>query len=150
MYRLFCREIKFFHQICSVYGGSRHIKRPCQYGLRSDGYHQGAQLFPDWAVLLSPDVLRFQRRRCEFKDKPLGDHQKWSEPIAAKDGKFDKEVSLNGTVIGCTLGTDGKTLITNKKYNDLPAGTNTFSAAGVKYPRLFPSYSFTFTVSVQK
>ena len=74
----------------------------------------------------------------------------FNETIAAKDGKFDKEVSLNGTVIGCTLSADGKTLLTDKKYDDLPAGTSTFVVVGVKYPRLFPSYSFTFTTQLEQ
>ena len=74
----------------------------------------------------------------------------FNETIAAKDGKFDREVSLNGKVIGCALGADGKTLITNVKYADLASGDNTFTATGVKYPRLFPSYSFTFETVVAK
>ena len=66
----------------------------------------------------------------------------------AKDGAFDSEVSLNGGAVGCAPGADGRSLITTVKYADLAAGNNTFTISGVKYPRLFPSYSFTFTAKV--
>ena len=72
----------------------------------------------------------------------------FNETVSAKDGKFDKEVTLNGKAVGCTLSADGVTLVTNVRYADLPAGTNTFTVTGVKYPRLFPSYSFTFAAEV--
>ena len=74
----------------------------------------------------------------------------FNETIAAKDGKFDKEVSLNGKAISCELGSDGRSLITSVKEATLPTGGNTFTVTGVKYPRLFPSYSFTFTAEITK
>ena len=72
----------------------------------------------------------------------------FNESISAKDGKFDKEVSLNGKAITCSLDADGKTLTTNVIVTDLPEGVNEFKVIGVKYPKLFPSYSFTFTTQV--
>ena len=74
----------------------------------------------------------------------------FNEEISAKDGKFDKEVSLNGRPASCTLDGDSKSLVTDVKYSDLPDGENTFTATGVKYPRLFPSYFFTFTAEISK
>ena len=76
----------------------------------------------------------------------------FNETIAAKDGKFDKEVSisLKGMAVTCTLSADGKSLITSVKADDLQPGDCTFTATGVKYPRLFPSYSFTFTAVFSK
>ena len=76
----------------------------------------------------------------------------FNEDIAAKDGKFDKEVSisLKGMAVTCTLGANGKSLITSVLYDDLQSGDYTLTAAGVKYPRLFPSYSFTFTAEISK
>ena len=73
----------------------------------------------------------------------------FNETIAAKDGKFDKEVSLNGKAVTCTLSGDNM-LVTSVKHADLQSGDNIFTATGVKYPKLFPSYSFTFTAEVQK
>ena len=74
----------------------------------------------------------------------------FNEVISAKDGKFDREVKLNGTTINCELGSDDRSLITNVKEDELPSGNNIFTAAGVKYQQLFPSYSFTFTAEVVK
>ena len=81
----------------------------------------------------------------------------FNETISAKDGKFDKEVSLNakavkpdGKAVTCKLGDDGKSLVTNVKYDELAAGDNTFTVTGVKYAKLFPSYSFTFTADFNK
>ena len=74
----------------------------------------------------------------------------FNETISAKDGKFDKEVSVNGKSISCTLDSNNKTLTTNMKYENLTTGKNTFSVAGVKLPNLFPSYSFTFSIDINK
>ncbi len=67
--------------------------------------------------------------------------------ISARDGKFDKEVTLAGSTVTCTLGSDGRSLVTNLVYDELPVGAAKFTVAGIKYPALFPSYSFTFTVN---
>ena len=74
----------------------------------------------------------------------------FNEAISARDGLFDTEVSLNGTAVRCEIGTDGRSLVTNVKYSDLTELTNKFTAAGVKFPALFPSYYFTFSVEVPK
>ena len=67
----------------------------------------------------------------------------FADKIAAKDGKFDTEIMYYGYPIECTLAADGKTLETKVPY--YLGGT--FEIKGVKYPDLFPSYSFTFTVT---
>ncbi len=68
--------------------------------------------------------------------------------IAARDGKFDKEITKNGVIVPCTK--DGNNLVTTLTINDLATGENKFIVSGVKYPALFPSYSFTFTVNYTK
>ena len=74
----------------------------------------------------------------------------FNETISAKDRTFDKEVQLNGKKVSCRLSDDSKRLITSVSEADLLVGENVFTATGVKYPRLFPSYSFTFTAMIVK
>jgi len=59
-------------------------------------------------------------------------------------------VQLNGKKVSCRLSDDSKRLITSVSEADLLVGENVFTATGVKYPRLFPSYSFTFTAMIVK
>ena len=66
----------------------------------------------------------------------------FAEKIAAKDGKFDTETSYYGYQVECNLAANGNTINTNVDY----WSTGTFVISGVKFPSLFPSYSFTFTV----
>ena len=74
----------------------------------------------------------------------------FNEAVSSTDGLFDTEVSVNGTTISCELGADGKSLVTNVKYLDMADGTHKFTAVRVKYPRLFPSYYFTFSIEIVK
>ncbi len=70
----------------------------------------------------------------------------FAEPIAAKDGLFDREVTVDGTVTLCALA-DPVTLKVSMTAADIPEGTK-IVVTGVKYPLLFPSYSFTFTLKM--
>ena len=74
----------------------------------------------------------------------------FDETISAKDGTFNNEVKLNNKPVTCKLGADGKSLITNVKETGLSDGTNVFSASGIMYPRLYPSYSLSFTSEITK
>jgi len=74
----------------------------------------------------------------------------FNEIISAKDGLFNNETRVNGETVSCRLEEDGVNLVVNIKYDDLQSGENDFVVTGVKYPRLFPSYSFTFTAIINK
>ena len=74
----------------------------------------------------------------------------FNEAISAKDGTFNRKLNLNNKTITCVLSDDSKSLITDTKADNLDEGANTFTVTGVKYPRLFPSYSFTFTAQIDK
>ncbi len=71
----------------------------------------------------------------------------FSEVVSAKDGKFDNETTAGGKSVKCSQ-PSAKTLKLAAQYDSLPAGT-VITAAGVKYPNMFPSYSFTFTLRMK-
>ena len=72
----------------------------------------------------------------------------FNESISAKDGIFDKEATLNGKAIACALGLDKMSLVTDVKYEELSAGKHIFSVGEVKYPKISPSYVYTFRAKV--
>lgn len=55
-------------------------------------------------------------------------------------------VTVDGRSTSYTLPDDGRSILVNAQYESLAEGTK-IVAAGVKYPVLFPSYSFTFTIT---
>jgi hypothetical protein len=84
----------------------------------------------------------------------------FNEQIATKDKKYDGIVTsvtsdINGSV-GQTQTVHSQlegdhSLVTNVAWDSLEPGTTTvFTIKGIIYPRLYPSYSFTFTATVEK
>lgn len=67
------------------------------------------------------------------------------EPITIKDGTLSGKVTLNGTAVSASLGSDNMSIIINYPYTSLKEGDKIIMS-GIKYPRLFPSFSFTFTL----
>ncbi len=69
----------------------------------------------------------------------------FSEAITHKNGGRIA-VTVGGKSTAYTLPADGKSILVNAAFESLEQGTK-IVAAGVKYPVLFPSYSFTFTLT---
>ena len=63
-------------------------------------------------------------------------------------------LKLNGKAVAGYTVTDSpsgdSSIITGINFNDLVKGENTFTVTKVKYPRLFPSFTFTFEVTINK
>ncbi len=66
----------------------------------------------------------------------------FGDKISAKDGKFDTEVTVGGQIKSCSQLLD-HVLKVDALFGSIPPGTAVV-ASGIKYPALFPSYSFTF------
>lgn len=73
----------------------------------------------------------------------------FNEQISTKDGKYTQIISVDGRVVSGQLGADQRSLIMNARYEDLPDGA-VITIKGIIFPRLYPSYSFTFTTSLAK
>ena len=71
---------------------------------------------------------------------------RFSEVIAAAN---NFGVSVNGNPAIGTIDTE-YTVSTDVAYESLPSGTSVFTVSGIKYPRIYPSYKFTFEVEVVK
>lgn len=68
---------------------------------------------------------------------------KFSEEISASAAKF--EVKIGGLPVSAAIVADN-TVLTNKDYSQLKSG-DVIIVSGIKYPALFPSYSFTFMIT---
>jgi hypothetical protein len=71
----------------------------------------------------------------------------FNEPIANKSGIYSNMVTAPGKTIVSSLSSDHKSLTTNVPYAN--AVGVTFTISGVIYPNLYPSYSFTFTATIE-
>lgn len=69
---------------------------------------------------------------------------RFNAPISSKTN-FVKAVTVGGAAYSATVDNGNTLVVKDVAYGDLEAGTK-LVISGVKYPELFPSYSFTFTI----
>jgi len=69
------------------------------------------------------------------------------ETPVSKTGTFDGCITINGVTVQTGTSVDGTSILIPYQYNKLQTGDKII-IAGVKYPDLFPSYSFTFSIDV--
>lgn len=90
--------------------------------------------------LWTPDVQPTLDGRTEVR---------FIEPVSAKDGTLNGKVTINGAIKNAAISDDEYSIIINYLYSNL-CEDDIIVLTGIKYPRLFPSYTFSFTIRYTK
>ncbi len=61
--------------------------------------------------------------------------------------KAGGKATINDVQVSFSYGADGRSIVLNSAYSTRPVG-GSIKISGLKYPRILPSYSFTFTIPV--